>query len=152
MARARVGITSRCAPSPPDGQILLPVGTTPPSGRRVLVEGNDNSKLMKVGIRADSGEAACLGGGALASFGGEGAEIDYCGVGFLGILRRDRWLALQFVASLLTVVGALITAWLTYGKNSAEDAGSFANNTAVVALAIAAFIAVVKFIKDYRDL
>lgn len=152
MASSKVRVTSRCAPSPSDGQILLPEEAKLPKGRRVLVSGNQKSKLMKVGVRSDSGQAACLGGGALSRFGGEGAEVEYRSVTFLGVLWRDKWLGLQFVASVLTTVGALITAWLTYGKNSADDAGSFANNTAIVALVIAAIIAIAKFVKEYRDL
>ncbi|HEX7168535.1 MAG TPA: hypothetical protein VF230_16255 [Acidimicrobiales bacterium] len=151
MASSKVKITSKCAPPPADGQILFPSGSPTPAGRRVLIEGNHTSKLMKAGMRSDGGNAACLLGGALAGFGGEGAEIDYRTVGFLGVVSRDRWLALQFLVSLLTTLGALITAWQSYITDSAAD-GSFANDTAVAALVIAAVIAIVKFIKEYREL
>ena len=138
--------------SPADGQILLPLGSTAPKARRTLVEGEGTSKLMRSGIRSDAGNAACVSGSALSAFGGEGAEIRYRGVSFVAVLMRDRWLGAQFLIAVLTLVGAGLTAYLTFNKSSGEEAGTFANQTAVFALVIATVLAFLKFVKEYRDL
>jgi hypothetical protein len=106
---------------------------------------------MRPGIRGDTGTSACVNGSTLAAFGNEGAHVRYRGIGFFGTLRRDPWLSVQFAISLLTLAGAGITIYITYVKASAPDAGSFANNTAVGALVIAAVLSVLKFLKDYHD-
>jgi hypothetical protein len=152
MSSATVRLTAYGAQVPADDTILLPRQTTRPDGHRLLVEGNSKSKLMKAGSRSDDGTAACVSGATLIVLGGEGGEVSYKGVGFVGVLTRDRSMLVEFLILILTAVGTLITAWLTYIKNEADSAGDFANNTAMVALVIAVVLALLKFLKDYRDL
>jgi hypothetical protein len=147
-----VNLTSRCTGAPTDGLMLLPIGSTVPRGRRLLLDGNGKSKLIKSGIRSDNGQAACVSGATLATFGGEGTQVRYRGVSFAGTLRRDRWLAAQFAISVLTLAAALLTGYLTYLKNSAEQAGSVPHQTAFIALVIAFALSVLKFLKEYREL
>jgi hypothetical protein len=148
----KVGLTSRCSAAPADGLMLLPIGSAPAKGRRVLVEGAGKSLLVQASIRSDSGTAACVSGATLAMFGGEGAQVQYRDVSFFGTLWRDRWLAAQFAASLLTLAGALLTGYLTYIESSAEDADSVAHQTAFIALVIAFALSVLTFLKEYREL
>jgi hypothetical protein len=147
-----VHLTSRCQPAPAEGQIFLPNSVSPPSGRRILVDGKGRAKLMKGGVRSDGGTSACVSGATLAAFGGENTEVRYRGVGFVGTLTRDRWLAVQFAISLLTLIAAGFTAYGTYVKSNGADAGSFANNTAFVVLLITAALSALKFVKEYHEL
>jgi hypothetical protein len=149
---ATVKLTSRCTGAPTDGLILLPIGSTVPKGRRLLLDGDGRNKLIKTSIRSDNGQAACVSGATLATFGGEGAQVRYRGVSFAGTLWRDRWLAAQFAISVLTLAAALLTGYLTYLKNSAEKAGSVPHETAFIALVLASALSLLKFLKEYREL
>lgn len=147
-----VALTSLCASAPASDEILLPRGKSVPSDKRLLVSGNDRLKLMRGGVRADNGEAACVSGATLAFFGGDEASVSYRGVGFWQIVWRDAGLRLAMLISALTLVGTVISAYNTYLKSTSKDAGSFTGNTAVVALVIAFALAVLKLVQDYRKL
>lgn len=149
---AKVKLASQCQPPATDGEILLPDGTEPPSGRRVLVECNNNRKLLQAGVRAEAGgKGACVSAATLRFFGGHDVAVRYRGLSFVGVLVRDRWLAAQFLTSVLTLTGAGITAYSSFINDSGDDASDFANRTAFIALLIAFATATLAFIKDYRD-
>lgn len=152
MADTQVGLTSTCAPSPARGEILLPAQAAVPTAKRLLVSGNGKKKLMKGGRRGDPGQGACVSAAALESFGGNGAVVSYRGVGFWQLVWRDHGLLLQLSISLITLGGALITAYNTYLKGSGKDAATFTSKTALTALVLAFVLAVLKFAKEYRDL
>ncbi len=130
---------------------LLAAGRAVPAGKRLLVSGNDRRKLMRGGVRADNGEAACVSGATLAFFGGEEAAVSYRGVGLWQLVWRDAGLRLAMLISTLTLVGTVISAYNTYLSTS-MDAASFTGNTAFVALAIAFALAVLKLAQEYREL
>jgi hypothetical protein len=148
----QVALTALCSPAPLDDQILLPVGTNVPSAKRLLVTANRKSKLMQGGLRADHGEGACVTASTLAFFGGAGAVVSYRGLGFWQLIWRDGGLRLQLLISLVTLIGAVITAYNTYLKSTGKDAATFTSKTALTALVVAFVLAVLKFIQDYRKL
>jgi hypothetical protein len=110
-------------------------------------------KLLQAGIRADAGgQGACVSAATLRFFGGHGIEVRYRGLSFVGVLRRDRWLAARFLTSVLTLAGAGITAYSSFINDSGDDASHFANRTAFIALVIAFITAISSFIKDYQEI
>ena len=152
-----VTLTSRCQPAPADGEILLPKNAAVPTGRRTLVfrtsdDGTTIEKLMKAGKRGDSGESACVTGSALDAFGGEGAKVEYRGIGLVSVVIRDTGLTLQFLIAVATFLLATITAYATFIKDSAENAHSFAHRAAVLVFVLAFFISAAKFAKEIHDL
>lgn len=149
---ANIKLASQCRPPATDGQILLPGGTDPPSGRRVLVERNNKRKLLQAGVRGDAGgQGACVSAATLRFFGGHDVEVRYRGLSFVGVLVRDRWLSAGFLTSVLTLAGTGISAYSSFINDSGDDASDFANRTAFTALLIAFATATSAFVKDYRD-
>lgn len=147
--RRKVAVVSLCSPPPAEGQILLPKGSTVPK-RRLLVTKGETEMLMKPGVRADSGNAACVSGAALGALGGGDAEVEYREVSFAGVLRRDRWLALQFAIALLSLVATLLGAYGTRIKSGAGP--GFESDTALIAFFLATCLAFLKFANEYRQM
>jgi hypothetical protein len=87
----------------------------------------------------------------LSSLGGEGAEVEYRGVGFFELIWRDVGLRLQVLISVVTFVASIITAYNTYLKNG-KDTSDFTSHTAFVAVVLAFVLALAKLYKDYNDL
>lgn len=147
-----IRVVSACSPPPTDSAIFFPTNVAFPRGRRLLVEGGATSRMMKPGVRTDAGDAACVSGATLAAFGGHNAKVRYRALSLAGVLRRDRWLVSQFVVSVLTLFATVITAYLTFIKNNAANAGDVANQAAFWLLSSATVVAILKFLKEYREL
>lgn len=144
-----ITITARCEPSPEKGKCLLPRSTATVGKPRILVRGNGAAKIMKVGRRADSGPGACVGADALAALGGEDATVNYRAVGVLEAAARDASLRLDAVVAASTLISALLAAWVSFVKNSADE--QLSNIASVVA--VSAFVAAfAKFWKEYKAL
>lgn len=141
-----VGITSQCTPI--DGKILLPSGTD--GGGLVLVDAAGKKVLLSSGERGDAGTAACVPGALLKAFGGSQATIKYRAAGILDVLWRRRWLWVELAIIVVTLLGAILGAVVSFTGDRASDnetAAQLAFTTFVIALGLA----VLNFGKSVHD-
>jgi hypothetical protein len=146
-----IEVTALCQSS--DGHFLLPAGTAEP-GSHVLVQGAGATLILKRGYKGETaGTGACVSGSALSVLGGEGSTVSYRGIGTLERIVRDRRLLLQAVISLLTFVGACLTAYTAWIKTNASTAATgWEQDTAAIALIIAALLALLKLYREINEL
>lgn len=143
-----VQLTSMCQPEA--STILLPKGST--AGGRVLLKKGTTERMLHAGVRNDTGTGACVDASLLAAFGEGDVTVEYRTVGLPEAIVRDRWLAIQGLISLLTVVSTGIAGYLTFLKNDAEKVGSFAHETAFIALVVASLLSFLKTWKEFNEL
>jgi hypothetical protein len=145
-----VKITATCGPAPNAGAILLPQGTEVPKGPRLLVRNGSKSPsmLMKAGTRGDVGTSACVSGTDLAQLGGDAATVEYSGVNLLGVVLRDRRVALKLLAALLAFVGTVITAVGELPIDSLKDPFSGKAIAAALVFLVVSLGALASFLSD----
>lgn len=153
-AKVRVGAV--CAQMPDDKTILLPkmADTSALSSvKHVLVSApQDKKKLLKWSQRSDGGLGACVSPSVLRALGGE-VEVTYEGAGLGKRLQLDAALRLQALISLLTVIGAGLSAYGTWFKNTTgSTANAWDRQTATLVLIVAAALALAKFYKEVKEL
>lgn len=140
-----VELTTLCtAPTP--GTLMLPQGTQT-RARVVLLRQNGKVRLLKCGLRSDPGAAACADASVVAA--GESGE--YATPGWWQVIRYSTAVKFQLAIAILTAVATLLAAFVTFFNNANSDKNPFAARTAFVAVFVATILAVVKFIKDWRD-
>lgn len=150
----RIAVTATCSNPPDDTRILLPKGLPEenvPKEGHVLVAGNGKERVLKVGRRADARAYACVSSGVLHIFGAKGVQIEYEGIGLGRRFLKDNALFLQLSISVLTWVGAVVSATGTYIKNYSVTATPWEQNTAILTLLIAAVLATFKLVKEIHE-
>lgn len=139
-----------CVPPPDKGTIRLPKGT-PLTGRRLLLEAGQKKKVLKRAVREDNGTAACLGGSDYSSL-GVAAKARCREIGFARAILGDESLRLSAAIAVTTVLATVLTALATFERNSTDDSHAFTRTTALVILVLACGAAILKFVKEYREL
>jgi hypothetical protein len=141
-------ITGRCQ-HPVEGALLLPLGSKSPG--RVLVRGSSNVHLVRASVRDDHGSGACVSGGLLDALGGEGARVTYREARWLHLLRYRPWIWLQIAITLLSFTATGLGAVVTFSEN-ARDENPVVSGTAVAVLVVMSGLALLKLIKEFREL
>lgn len=125
---------------------MLPQTTTTP-GRLVLLRQDEKIRLLKCGLRSDPGTAACADASVVAvSTSGQYAKAKWWQV-----IRYSTAARFQLSIAILTGAATLLTALVMFFNNENSDKNPFAAKTAFVILLAAMILAIVKFVKDWRD-
>ena len=140
-----VQLTTLCTALQP-GTLMLPTGAMAP-GSLVLLRQGEKVRLLKCGRRSDPGDFACADGSIV----NDGASAQYAKAHWWQVLRYSTSAKLQSAIAVLTVMSTLLAAFVTFFNNASSDKNPFAARTAFVALLVAAVLAVVKLVKDWRD-
>jgi hypothetical protein len=144
-----VGLTMRTS-APRTGFLLLPQTSDRIHGPVMIKSASLSPRILRCGVRADPGEAAWADAEVVVGAGGEGKTIDYAPAKFLDVLRFSAASRLQAAIGVFTFVAAVLTAYLTFIKNSSAS-DRFTSGIALVALVIALVLAVLKFRSDWRS-
>jgi hypothetical protein len=150
-----IELISGCTPPAAPGTIRLPKETKTLDVPRVLVEAGGKSRVLLVDYRADGGDGACLTAA-------DHRALDKAGKGTyrplktFEALRKDSGLRAAAFTALATLASTLLAAYLAYDKTTAPDETTGAGPsqgeliTALVVAALAFYLAVTKFRKDWK--
>ena len=130
MPDSTVAITSRCGCAT-SGTFLLPRGNAQLSSILVTTSGGKR-RLFNGGIRNEEGTAACVPASAAGDLGGEGAEVTFRPARAVDVIRYRPSTLANVIVTVLTFVGAVVTAYEGFIKAHSDTSDPLAAQFALL--------------------